>query len=230
MKFYSLLLLSLLLNVTFVFSQNDINQLDSQGKRHGVWKKNFEESEQIRYEGEFNHGKEIGVFKFYCEDCGTSPVMTKSFNDNDSVAVVKYFSKKGKIISLGEMKGKVRVGSWVYYHNGTKVIMTKENYKNGALDGAKLTYYKTHVLAEELNFKKGIKEGKNIYYSPTGVILKNLIYVNDELHGLGSYYDGEGKLILEGNYKNGKKHGIWKTYEEGKLVKEEKFPKHESNN
>ena len=82
-------------------------------------------------------------------------------------------------------------------------------------------------------YKKGLKEGDDIYYSPTGTVLKKLIYKNDELHGPGSYYDATGKVVLEGSYKDGKKHGIWKTYKNGKLVKEEVFPKprkhHKSN-
>ena len=41
----------------------DINQFDAEGKRHGVWKKNFEGTDQLRYEGEFDHGKEIDWLK-----------------------------------------------------------------------------------------------------------------------------------------------------------------------
>ena len=43
----------------------EFNQFDSNGKRHGKWKKNFEGTEVLRYEGQFEHGKEVGVFKFY---------------------------------------------------------------------------------------------------------------------------------------------------------------------
>ncbi|MFT4801015.1 MAG: antitoxin component YwqK of YwqJK toxin-antitoxin module [Flavobacteriaceae bacterium] len=226
MKISVLFLFSFIISTSVGFSQNEINQIDSQGKRHGIWKKNFKDSEQVRYEGEFDHGKEIGVFKFYCEECETTPAMTKSFNENDLISEVKYFSKKGNLISEGNMKGKVRIGPWVYYHNGTKDIMTNENYNNGELDGKKSTYYKTNVLAEEINYNKGIKVGKNIYYSPTGIVLKNINYVNNELHGEAIYYDALGNIVLEGFYKNGKKNGVWKTYEEGVFIKEESFPKY----
>ena len=104
--------------------------------------------------------------------------------------------------------------------------MTREFYNSeGDLDGLKTVYYLNNKIAEEVNYSKGKKEGDNIYYSPEGVILKKLIYVNDELHGPATYYDAYGKVILEGNYKEGKKHGIWKTYKNGKFVKEEVFPK-----
>ena len=230
MNFKFLLFLSILLSVSTVISQPEINQFDSNGKRHGIWKKNFDNSEQLRYEGEFNHGKEIGVFKFYCEDCKSKPSVIKTFNGQGDSAEVNYYTKKGKLLSEGKMIGKNRVGEWIYYHSKSNGIMTKENYVNGKLDGLKNTYFLNNKLAEELMYVNGIKEGINNYYSPTGVLLKKLLYKNDELHGPATYYDGSGNVTLEGNYKDGKKHGIWKTYKNGKFVKEEVFPKPRTHN
>lgn len=58
------IVLFLLMSCGFIFAQN-INQFDANGERHGIWKKNFEDTNIIRYEGQFFHGKEIGLFKFY---------------------------------------------------------------------------------------------------------------------------------------------------------------------
>ena len=225
MKFTLLLLFSLILSTSTLVSQNEVNQFDSQGERHGVWKKTFEGSTQTRYEGEFNHGKEIGVFKYYCDDCGKSPVVTKTFNDKGTTAQVVYLTKKGKMISEGIMKGKNRIGEWVYYHKKSNNIMTKEFYVNGKLDGLKITYYLNQKITEELAYKQGIKEGINNYYSPEGVLLKKLFYKNDQLEGQAFYYDANGKVVIEGKYKNGKKDGLWKYYKAGKLLKEETYPK-----
>ncbi|MCF6308085.1 MAG: hypothetical protein L3J09_09035 [Flavobacteriaceae bacterium] len=225
MKGYSLLIISIFFCFSTMISQNDINQFDSQGKRQGVWERKYEKSDQIRYSGQFNHGKEIGVFKYYCKDCLSKPSVIKTFNDQDNSAFVKYLTKKGKVISEGKMIGKNRIDEWIYYHKNSNVIMTKEYYKNGKLDGQKITYYLTNKIAEEVIYENGIKQGKNNYYSPTGVLLKKLLYKNDELHGPVTYYDGSGNITLEGNYKEGKKHGIWKTYKNGKFIKEEVFPK-----
>ena len=230
MRFKFLIILSIFFCISIANSQSKTNQLDSNGKRHGIWKKNFDNSEQLRYEGEFNHGKEIGVFKFYCEDCKSKPSIVKIFNDTNQTAEVKYYTKKGKLLSEGKMKGKNRIGEWLYYHQKSNNVMTKEYYKNGNLDGVKTTYYLNNKIAEELTYVNGIKEGTNIFYSPTGVVLKKLLYKNDELHGPAVYYDGSGKVVLEGNYKNGKKHGIWKTYKNGKFLKEEVFPKPRPHN
>ena len=43
-------------------AQNNINQMDDDGQRHGVWKK-FYSNNRVRYVGTFDHGKEIGLFK-----------------------------------------------------------------------------------------------------------------------------------------------------------------------
>ena len=104
MKLRFLLLFSLIVSTSTIVSQNEFNQFDSQGKRHGIWKKTFENSSQLRYEGKFNHGKETGVFKYYCDDCGTAPTVIKTFSDTDDTAQVVYLTKKGKLISKGAMK------------------------------------------------------------------------------------------------------------------------------
>ena len=61
-KIYFVIILTLVL--TNVNAQS-INQFDANGERHGLWKKNFEGTDQPRYEGTFDHGKEVGIFKFY---------------------------------------------------------------------------------------------------------------------------------------------------------------------
>jgi antitoxin component YwqK of YwqJK toxin-antitoxin module len=219
------LFLVLLFFVTFCEAQLDINQFDSNNKRHGIWEKFHPNSKQIRYQGTFSHGKEIGVFKYYCIDCGDIPMVVKTFNDSNSLAVVQYFTKKEKLVSEGKMDGKNRVGEWIYFQKNSNNIMTKENYVNGKLEGLKYTYYINKVLTEEILYKNGIKEGLHNYYSLEGVLLKKLQNKNNQLNGLASYYDAYGNLIIEGNYKNGKKHGLWKYYKNGKIVKEETFPK-----
>jgi len=72
--------------------------MDENGERNGVWRKSYPGTDQLRYEGEFKHGKEVGTFKFYCEDCGSQPMVTKVFKGKDDIAEVKYFTKKGKLV------------------------------------------------------------------------------------------------------------------------------------
>ncbi len=211
--------------VTFSMFSQSINQFDANGERHGFWRKNFDKTDQPRYEGEFNHGKENGVFKFYkLVDKKSVLSATKEFNAKNNIALVKFFSSMGKLISEGKMDGKAFIGQWVYYHNKSNAVMSLENYNDrGELDGEKLVYYENGQLAEKSNFVNGKQQGMSIWYSETGVVLKEFLYDNDELHGMSRYYDNNGQLIAEGAYKQGQKHGIWKYYTNGKLSEEKDF-------
>lgn len=213
--------------VSSAFAQNEINQLDANGMRHGLWQKNYDGSKQLRYEGTFEHGKEVGEFKYYCEECGIQPTVIITFNKRDNTSEVKYYTIKGKLVSEGKMVDKKRSGEWLYYHENSSEIMTRENYVNGILDGQKNTYYSNGKITEESSYKKGALEGENNYYSPEGVLIKKLKYRNDQLQGEAFYYDAFGNVVIEGFYKDGRKHGLWKYYKDGKIELEETYPKPE---
>lgn len=208
-----------------VHAQNQINQFDDQGKRHGVWKKYFENSKQLRYEGTFEHGKEVGVFTFYKKVGKISRVAaTKEFNANDNIAKVTFYTIGKKVISRGNMDGKKYVGEWTYYHKNSDVVMTKEFYDaDGRLDGKKLIYYPSSQLAQETNFVQGSREGAELFYAENGTVVKSYNYRNDQLHGEAKHYNEHGDLILEGQYKNDKKTGVWKWYANGEIIKEKDY-------
>lgn len=224
MKFLFLYFLTIFLSLSSLNGQA-INQVDDKGERHGLWQKNYDGTSQLRYEGTFEHGKEIGTFKFYCEDCKDIPIAIKEFEANSDISYVKYYAPNGKLVSEGKMDVKKRVGEWLYYHKESSKVMTREFYKDGKLDGQKITYYLNDIITEETTYVDGLREGLNNYYSPDGILLKKLQYKNDVLIGAAIYYDSAGNVSIEGNYKNGKKHGLWKYYKNGKLIREELFPK-----
>lgn len=200
------------------------NAFDADGKRHGKWQKKYDNSDQLRYEGTFEHGKEIGEFKFYKPNSGKIPTAIKMFSkDNDSVQV-KYYTARGKVISQGKMLGKDRVGIWVYYHRGSTKVMMTEEYKRGKLDGEQKTYFENGQLTEKTVYENGEKQGKRIVYSEKGVMIKEFTYENDQLHGVTKYYDANGDVQIEGNYKRDRKDGVWNYYENGKLIEQKRFP------
>lgn len=206
------------------WSQN-INQFDINGQRHGTWKKNFDGTKHLRYEGQFNHGREIGVFNFYKLIKKRSVLSAEKVfsNDNDTVQV-KFFTSRGKTISEGKMIDKIYIGSWTYYHKNSDKIMTKENYDNhGALQGERLVFYDNGVLAEKTNYNRGKKEGLSEIYSLNGVVLKRYHYENNELHGVFKAYNGKGEMVSDGVFKRGKKTGVWKFYKSNKLINQKDY-------
>lgn len=80
-------------------AQNSVNQYDNNGKRHGVWKKNFDKTNEPRYEGQFEHGKEVGVFKYYTLKQKKSVLSaTKTFNPNNNIAEVKFLLQQVNLL------------------------------------------------------------------------------------------------------------------------------------
>tara|TARA_B100000508_G_scaffold139750_1_gene138764 strand:+ start:1481 stop:2167 length:687 start_codon:yes stop_codon:yes gene_type:complete len=220
-----LILFGIVASLGFSVFGQEINKFDENGKRHGLWRKTYENSKQVRYEGTFNHGKETGVFKFYCGECGDQPTALRTFNEKDGSVWVQYFTIKGKLVSEGKMINQAREGEWLYYHEKSDRVMNREQYLNGKKDGKQTTYYPNGQMTEEIQYKNGLKEGFNYYYSPEGVLLKELEYHNNELHGPAKHYDAQGNLVIEGYYKEGKKHGVWKYFKNGVLELEETYPK-----
>lgn len=203
----------------------EINQYDADGKRHGIWKKNFENTNLLRYEGEFKHGKEIGLFKFYTKYKNRAVLSaTKLFNEENDIADVKFLTSTGKVISEGQMNGKSYIGTWKYYQKASDKILTLETYdSNGLLMGERIVYYPNGQIAEKKNYVNGKLEGKAYNYTENNVLLTESIYENGELHGPYKSYDVKGQLVSEGVFKKGKKEGVWKFYENGKLINEKNF-------
>jgi antitoxin component YwqK of YwqJK toxin-antitoxin module len=210
---------------TLISSAQSINQFDNAGKRHGIWKKNFENTNIIRYQGEFLHGKEIGEFKFY-KNISSKAVLTatKVFNKENNLAKVTFLASNGKVISEGQMDGKTYIGNWKYYQKNNTNLLINETFDNsGALIGERLVYYKNGNVAERQNYVSGKLEGESFWYSENKVVLKSYVYNNGEIHGPVKIFNGKGELLIEGQYKRDKKDGVWTYYENGTLKEEKDF-------
>jgi antitoxin component YwqK of YwqJK toxin-antitoxin module len=66
-----------------IFAQEKFNQLDEKGNKNGPWKGVYEDTKYTKYEGQFEHGKEIGVFNFYDNTKVKKIIATRDFTAND---------------------------------------------------------------------------------------------------------------------------------------------------
>lgn len=212
--------LILILLATSTISIAQENQFDKDGKRHGLWKGNYEKSNNLRYEGTFEHGKEVGLFKFYADAKNKQLMATRDFSKGDGSCYTVFYNGKFKV-SEGDLVNKQPEGLWKYYHYRSDKIMNLENYKRGKLDGEKNVYYTNGQLAEKSYYKNNLLEGKYIKYAENGKPIEESNFKNGELHGTAIFYDGEGNMLIKGQYKKNKKSGTWETYENGKLIKKE---------
>lgn len=206
---------------TFFFSVNliaqKINQLNSEGKRVGIWRKYYNNG-KIRYQGQFKNGKEVGVFKFYKNSSSTHPEIIKEFLPNSNKASVKFYNKKGKLKSQGTMVGKSREGKWVYYFSNGK-LFSEEFYTAGKLNGLLKNYYPNGKTTEETQYKEGKKHGISKIYTDEGILIEEVNYTNGKLNGQAKYFDLKGNLQEKGGYKNGIRKGKWEFYVDGKASK-----------
>lgn len=208
-----------------VFSQAVTNPVDENGKKHGVWSGVYEESGRPRYEGTFQHGKEVGVFNFFDDTRAKSIIATRTFNAKDNSCYTIFYDQNKNVVSEGKEINKLREGQWKYYHKSSKTIMTLENYKNGKLDGVRTVYYPSGKIVDETIYKNGLKEGVYKKYSETGIVLENSFFKNGEYDGESIYKDPNDQVIARGMFKNGKKVGKWKFFINGKFDSEENMDK-----
>ena len=217
--------LFLLFGAFIANAQDKINQLDDKGNRHGLWRGTHKESNRVRYEGTFDHGKETGIFKYFDDTKAGTVIATRDFSKGDGSCYAVFYDQKGNKVSEGKLVNKLPEGEWKYYHFESKQLMSQEYYKDGKLDGVRKVFYKDGTIAEETNYKLGTKVGTSKTYSEKGQLIDSHIYKNGQYDGVASYYDGLGNKMYEGNYVNGKRVGTWKFFEKNKVIKQVKAAK-----
>jgi antitoxin component YwqK of YwqJK toxin-antitoxin module len=209
-----------LVNMT-VFSQGTYNKLDDKGNKNGLWKGYYEDTKNPKYEGTFDHGKEVGVFTFFDNKKTKIVIATREFNPIDNSAYTIFYDQLKNKVSEGKVVNKLYEGQWKYYHKASKSIMAIENYSKGKLEGLRSVFYPNGKIAEELFYKNNLKNGVYKRYTESGIIIEESNYKNDQYDGLATFRDADdGTIVSKGKFVNGKKAGIWQFFEKGKLVKE----------
>jgi len=209
------------LNVFCIQAQSDFNKLDEKGNKHGLWKGYYEDTKNPKYEGTFDHGKEVGIFTFFDNTKIKTVIATREFNPKDNSAYTIFYDQKKNVVSEGKVVNKLYEGQWKYYHKASKTVMTIENYSNGKLEGLRSVFYPSGKIAEEMTYKNNLKNGAYKRYTETGIIIEESNYKNNEFDGLAIFRDpDDGTIVSKGKFTNGKKTGIWQFFNKGKLEKE----------
>lgn len=193
-----------------------INKFDSNKQRTGVWKKYYP-NKRIRYVGQFEEGKEVGVFKFYDITTSEKPVIIKTFFQDSDSLFVQFFTLKGKIKTEGILNKRKRVGLWKYFYANGK-LMSEENYSNGKLHGQQLVYYPDGQVTEFTEYKNGLLDGISNKFSSKGILIEEISYKNGKPNGLAKYFELNGDLKETGIYKDGRRDGRWEYYLDGEIT------------
>ncbi|WP_310556132.1 hypothetical protein [Flavobacterium sp.] len=191
----------------------------SKGLRHGKQKGYYENSNILRYEGNFNNGKEQGLFTYYAESDKIIVMATRNFDGKNNAYTI-FFDEKGNKVSEGNAKNRLREGIWTYYHNTSKEVMTIENYKKDKLEGSRKVFYITGKLAEEVFYKNDLKEGVSKKYSKESKLVEESVFKNGLLQGSYKVFDESGNQVISGQFDKDLKKGLWKYYAGGKLIRQ----------
>jgi len=205
-----------LLVSTVAFAQ-DTNKLDKDGKKQGLWKGIYEESKRPRYEGTFDHGKEVGMFKFFDDTKVGTVIATREFSAKDNSCYTIFYNQKSNKVSEGKVVNKLFEGEWKYYHEDSPQIMATEFYVKGKLKGTRKVFFKNGKIAEETNYIDGIKNGPYKKYTEDAVVLEDSSFKNGEYDGKATFRDETNQIAGQGLFKDGKKVGMWKILEKDKL-------------
>ena len=210
-------LISLLFSV--LHAQTEYNKLDAKGLKHGIWKGVYEESKRPRYQGIFEHGKEVGVFQFFDDTQKGDVIATREFNPKDNSAYTIFYDQNKNKVSEGRVVNKLFEGEWKYYHYASPAVMTTENYKNGKLEGVRTVYFLNGKVAEQITYVNNLKQGAYKKYTENGIVLEESNFKNNEYDGLAIFRNDSGIVVSKGMFTKGLKTGTWEVFENGKLVK-----------
>ena len=187
------------------FDKSKINQVDSQGQKHGFWTRKYKNG-QVAYEVYFNHGKPVGEHKRYTEN-GT--MYAHLIFDNKGYAKAKLYNDNGKLGATGFYFDKKRDSTWIFFSKNGDMI-AKESYKKGVRHGYSRKYFDNGNVLEENRYIDGVEDGIWKQYYEDGTPRLEGRVSDGKLHGYYLQYKPTGALYIRGKHKDGLKDGIWK--------------------
>tara|TARA_B100001287_G_scaffold275153_1_gene282135 strand:+ start:1449 stop:2201 length:753 start_codon:yes stop_codon:yes gene_type:complete len=215
------LLHAYLLVFTFC-SYAQVNQLDSLGRKQGIWTKNWKGTSQIQYKGEFIRGIPVGQFRYYYPSGEVRSIIE---HVNQRAAFVTFYFKNREVMSEGFYKDKLRDSLWLNY-NREGLTISAEQFKNGKLHGKRVVFYLRNQLERgelkilsETSYKDSIKDGPFYSFFSSEKLKEEGQYKMDVKDGVWKSYTSDGYLRSLSRYKKGKLHGWVEFYDaEGNLI------------
>ena len=209
--------------LVFTFcSYAQVNQLDSLGRKQGVWTKNWKGTNKIQYRGEFIGGVPVGQFRYYYPSGEVRSIIE---HVNQRAAFVTFYFKNKEVMSEGFYLDQLRDSLWLNYdRNG--LTLSAENFKKGKLNGKRVVFYlrnqiergELKILSETF-YKDSIKDGPFYSFFSSEKLKEQGQYKLDVKDGIWKSYSSDGYLSSLSRYKKGKLHGWSEFYDaEGNLT------------
>ncbi|MBN1107707.1 MAG: toxin-antitoxin system YwqK family antitoxin [Bacteroidales bacterium] len=200
-------------------SEDKINITDQQGKKQGLWIKEYP-NKNIMYRATFRNDKPVGEFKRYFPDGRLRSVLIYSDDSREADATI--YHSNGFVSSKGKYVDQLKEGKWQFYSAYVDGwLINEEFYTANIRNGLSMSYFQDHTPAEKVNFVKGLREGEWLRYHQNGKLFLKAFYLNDKLHGKFETWYENGKPEYSGTYKNNAREGKWVIYDDKGAVKYE---------
>jgi antitoxin component YwqK of YwqJK toxin-antitoxin module len=206
----------MLLMIFAVIALQGQNLLDSQGRKTGPWKTEYENG-MTRYEGTFREGRPFGLMIRYYDTGDVQARMV--FSPDGMSSRAELFHENGSTAAKGNYVGRVKDSVWNYYSETDGSLRLKEIYVDGVLHGKVCSYYPDSTVSEEITWKHGSREGSWVQYYEDGTVRLRSTYVNDRLNGPYQVFHPNTALVISGFFEEDISQGTWMFYDEsGDLI------------
>lgn len=204
----------------FMLSNENINMLDENGNKLGLWKEFHAGDEYVtKSEGTYRNGEKNGYFKYY-DINGNMEKIEKYVNGILTVDAPE--------LAIYELKTD-------YYPDGSPKIVG--SYKDGIAEGVRREYspegkiVAAYIMSQGIVASSGIidetgvRQGKWTDYHENGKVKAIGIYEDNIRVGEWKFYHDNDTLEQIGSYnKKGNSIGTWRWYyNDGRLRREENF-------
>ncbi|TNE53030.1 MAG: hypothetical protein EP338_13380 [Bacteroidetes bacterium] len=188
-----------------------VNQVDSKGRKQGIWEKTYPDSRALVYRGEFKNDKPVGTFYYFYPSTKKKIIIVHDPNSVRSAAWM--YHENGVLMGYGIYRNQEKDSVWTHYGPSGR-LSYKETYSKGVLNGTKTIYYvpedpndKSARVARIENYKDGVRHGKFTEYFDYGVIKSTGNYENGKKRGKYTVNHPNGKPMIIEQYKYGNRHG-----------------------
>jgi antitoxin component YwqK of YwqJK toxin-antitoxin module len=199
--------------------QENINRLDINGKKTGIWKE-FYENGVLKKEKNYLDGKLNGYLKLYTNEGklvesikyknGEIDLVSNDFDSN--IEIKEKYDINNNLIFQGSYNRNVPIGVHRYFNN------------NGSVSKSKIFNINGKLIAEGIVLINGKETGDWVYYYETGKTQAQGKFINGKKTSNWKYYYPSGSIQQVGSYSGGNLTGMWKWYyETSELLKEEYY-------
>ena len=194
--------------------KEEINRLDSEGKKHGIWKVHYVNN-KTKIEETFFHGQKEGFKKVYDKKGKIKEIIKYKDGIENNIEITKGIKisqikiKNGYI--LGVLKNDKKQGLFKVFDSTGKQI--------------NFNYFINDTLIYEGNFdKSNNKKGSWVFYWPNGEIKEKGVFFKNNKSEEWKYYFENGVLQQQGKFLKNKPNGVWQWwYINGKIRRQEEY-------